>query len=52
MQPLRSFVREVEAAIASGEEARRVEVLRQVTTLFIEQAPHLGEFSMSASSTR
>jgi uncharacterized protein (DUF2336 family) len=43
MQPLRSFVREVEGAIASGEEARRVEVLRQVTTLFIEQAPHLGE---------
>lgn len=43
MQPIRSFVREVEGAIASGQETRRLEVLRQLTTLFIEQSPQLGE---------
>jgi uncharacterized protein (DUF2336 family) len=43
MQPIRSFVREVEGAIASGQEGRRLEVLRQLTTLFIEQSPQLGE---------
>jgi uncharacterized protein (DUF2336 family) len=43
MQPLKSFVREVEDAIASGEDSRRVETLRQLTSLFVDQAPALNE---------
>lgn len=43
MQPLQSLVRDVEQSIASGEEGRRVETLRRLTTLFVEQAPMLGE---------
>lgn len=47
MQPLKSFVREVEDAIASGEDARRVDTLRRLTSLFIEQAPALNEEHVS-----
>jgi uncharacterized protein (DUF2336 family) len=43
MQPFHSVVAEVETSIASGEESRRVETLRRLTTLFLEQAPALGE---------
>jgi len=43
MQPLKSFVAEVEDAIASGEEGRRVASLRAVTSLFVDQAANLNE---------
>ena len=43
MQPFQSLVQDVEKSIASGEEGRRIETLRRLTSLFIEQSPHLGE---------
>ena len=43
MQPLKSVVSEVEDAISSGEDARRVDTLRRITTLFIEQSPQLND---------
>jgi hypothetical protein len=43
MQPFQSLVRDIEQSMASGEDGRRVETLRRLTTLFIEQSPHLGE---------
>jgi uncharacterized protein (DUF2336 family) len=43
MQPLKSVVSEVEDAIASGEDARRVDTLRRITSLFIEQSPQLND---------
>lgn len=43
MQPFHSLVNDVEQSIASGEDARRVDTLRKLTNLFIEQSPHLGE---------
>jgi hypothetical protein len=43
MQPFHSVVTEVENSIASGEDSRRVETLRRLTNLFVEQAPVLGE---------
>jgi uncharacterized protein (DUF2336 family) len=43
MQPFQSLVRDVEQSMASGEDSRRVETLRRLTTLFIEQSPNLGE---------
>jgi uncharacterized protein (DUF2336 family) len=47
MQPLKSFVRDVEDAIAAGEHHRRVETLRRLTTLFVEQSPGLNEEHVS-----
>jgi uncharacterized protein (DUF2336 family) len=37
------LVQDVEQSMASGEDGRRVETLRRLTTLFIEQSPNLGE---------
>jgi uncharacterized protein (DUF2336 family) len=42
MAPLASIANEIEDALGSGDPARRTAALRRVTTLFIEQAPHLG----------
>jgi uncharacterized protein (DUF2336 family) len=41
MGPLTSIARDIEAAIASGDPGRRVDALRRMTNLFVEQAPHL-----------
>jgi uncharacterized protein (DUF2336 family) len=38
-----SFVGEVEDAVASGDPIRRVDTLRRMTSLFVEQAPNLKE---------
>jgi uncharacterized protein (DUF2336 family) len=38
-----SFVGEVEGAIASGDPIKRVDTLRRMTSLFVEQAPKLKE---------
>jgi uncharacterized protein (DUF2336 family) len=38
-----SFVGEVEDAVASGDPIRRVDTLRRMTNLFVEQAPNLKE---------
>jgi hypothetical protein len=43
MQPLTSLVKDVEDAIASGEDARRAETLRRLTGLFVDMSPHLNE---------
>lgn len=43
MNILGSFVGEMEEAVASGDPIRRVETLRRMTDLFIEQSPHLKE---------
>lgn len=43
MQPLKSVVGDVERAVASGEDNQRVETLRRVTDLFIQQAPALKD---------
>ncbi len=43
MQPFQSLVHDVETAIASGEGSKRADTLRQLTTLFIQQSPHLAE---------
>lgn len=47
MSTLVSFVNEVEDAVASGDPVRRVEALRRMTNLFIEQAPHLKELHVT-----
>lgn len=47
MTMLTSFVGEVEDAIASGDPTRRVDALRRMTNLFVEQAPHLKEMHVS-----
>ena len=38
-----SFVGEVEDAVASGDPIRRVDTLRRLTGLFVEQSPHLAD---------
>jgi uncharacterized protein (DUF2336 family) len=38
-----SFVGEVEEAVASGDPIKRVDTLRRMTSLFVEQAPNLKE---------
>jgi uncharacterized protein (DUF2336 family) len=38
-----SFVGEVEDAVASGDPIKRVDTLRRMTSLFVEQAPNLKE---------
>lgn len=43
MQPIHSFVTEVEQAIATHESAKRMAVLRQITSLFIDHAPLLTD---------
>lgn len=43
MQPLKSVVAEVEDAIASGQDGRRVDTLRRITNLFVEQSPKLND---------
>jgi hypothetical protein len=47
MQPLNSLVRDVEDAIASGEDARRADTLRRVTGLFVDMSSQLGEDHVS-----
>lgn len=47
MQGLNSLVRDVEDAIASGEDARRAETLRRLTGLFVDLSPKLGEEHVS-----
>jgi uncharacterized protein (DUF2336 family) len=42
-----SFVGEVEDAISSGDPIRRVDTLRRMTGLFVEQAPNLGELHVT-----
>ena len=42
-----SFVNEVEDAVASGDPIKRVDTLRRMTNLFVEQAPHLKETHVS-----
>ncbi len=41
MDPLASIAGEIEDAVGSGDPARRTDALRRMTTLFVEQAPHL-----------
>ena len=41
MDPLASIAGEIEDAVGSGDPVRRTDALRRMTTLFIEQAPHL-----------
>lgn len=43
MQPLTSLVKDVEDAIASGEDARRADTLRRLTGLFVDMSPQLNE---------
>ena len=43
MQTLTSVVGEVEKAVTSGDASRRVETLRKVTSLFVQQAPALQD---------
>ena len=43
MQPIHSFVSEVEQAIATHETTKRMAVLRQITSLFIDHAPLLTD---------
>lgn len=43
MQPIHSFVTEVEQAIATHEATKRMAVLRQITSLFIDHAPLLTD---------
>ena len=43
MTTLGSFVNEVEDAIASKDPVRRVDALRRLTSLFVDQEPQLGE---------
>lgn len=43
MQPIHSFVTEVEQAIATHESTKRMAVLRQITSLFIDHAPLLTD---------
>lgn len=43
MQPIHSLVSEVEQAIATHEAAKRMAVLRQITSLFIDHAPLLTD---------
>jgi uncharacterized protein (DUF2336 family) len=43
MSTMLSFVSEVEEAIASKDAVRRVETLRRMTDLFVEQEPSLQE---------
>ena len=43
MQPIHSFVSEVEQAISAHETTKRMAVLRQITSLFIDHAPLLTD---------
>ncbi|HEY8566528.1 MAG TPA: DUF2336 domain-containing protein [Beijerinckiaceae bacterium] len=43
MATLVSIAAEVEASISGGDPARRIEALRKITTLFLDQAPQLGQ---------
>ncbi len=43
MQAFSSLVRDVEDAIASGEDARRADTLRRLSGLFVELSPQLNE---------
>ncbi|HEV2558765.1 MAG TPA: DUF2336 domain-containing protein [Microvirga sp.] len=43
MSDMASFVNEVEEAIASKDSSRRVDTLRRLTGLFVDQEPQLGE---------
>lgn len=47
MDMLVSLVSEVENAVDSGDSARRIETLRRVTDLFVEQAAHLADLHVA-----
>ncbi|WP_188912325.1 DUF2336 domain-containing protein [Salinarimonas ramus] len=47
MDMLTSLVSDVEDAVANGDPSRRVETLRRMTDLFIEQAPHLADLHVA-----
>lgn len=47
MDMLVSLVSEVENAVGSGDSARRIETLRRVTDLFVEQAAHLADLHVA-----
>lgn len=47
MDILASLVTEVEDAVSHGDPARRIETLRRMTDLFIEQAPHLADLHVA-----
>ncbi|WP_372426200.1 DUF2336 domain-containing protein [Salinarimonas chemoclinalis] len=47
MDMLTSLVSDVEDAVANGDPTRRVETLRRMTDLFIEQAPHLADLHVA-----
>jgi uncharacterized protein (DUF2336 family) len=47
MSTLISFVSEVEEAVASGDSSRRMQSLRKMTDLFVEQAPKLNDEHVS-----
>jgi len=47
MDMLVSLVSDVEDAVSNGDPGRRVETLRRMTDLFIEQAPHLADLHVA-----
>lgn len=47
MDMLVSLVSDVEDAVSNGDLGRRVETLRRMTDLFIEQAPHLADLHVA-----
>ncbi|WP_349369651.1 DUF2336 domain-containing protein [Salinarimonas sp.] len=47
MDILGSLVADVEDAVSNGDPSRRVETLRRMTDLFIEQAPHLADLHVA-----
>lgn len=47
MDMLVSLVADVEDAVSNGDPGRRVETLRRMTDLFIEQAPHLADLHVA-----
>lgn len=47
MDILVSLVTEIEEAVTGGDPGRRVETLRRMTDLFIEQAPHLADLHVA-----
>lgn len=47
MDMLVSLVSDVEDAVRSGDSARRIETLRRVTDLFVEQAGHLADLHVA-----
>lgn len=51
MKALISVVADLEGAISGGDHAKRVSMLRQVTGLFVQQAPRLSQEQIDAFDT-